>query len=181
MKRLGISKKTRFDVFKRDGFRCQYCGAHPSENVLLEADHINPVAEGGSNDADNLVTACWDCNRGKGARLLTVVPQSLEDKAAETVEREAQIAAYSQVMQARRDRIEADVWAVASPYMTHFGDDGIRHDRFNSIKGFVDRLGVHRTLELMELSLGQRYGRDRLFRYFCGCCWKRIRAMDEET
>ena len=59
--RKGISKKTRFDVFKRDLFACQYCGAHPP-GVLLHVDHIVAVASGGTNDKDNLVTACQPCN-----------------------------------------------------------------------------------------------------------------------
>lgn len=46
--RKAISKKTRFDVFKRDGFTCQYCGAHPPE-VVLHIDHIIAVAEGGTS------------------------------------------------------------------------------------------------------------------------------------
>ena len=41
-KRKGISKKTRFDVFKRDSFTCQYCGKS-APDVVLQVDHINPV------------------------------------------------------------------------------------------------------------------------------------------
>ena len=67
--RKPISKKVRFEVFKRDDFTCQYCGKKPPEAVL-HVDHIVPVAEGGSNDVLNLVTACSDCNLGKGKRLL---------------------------------------------------------------------------------------------------------------
>jgi 5-methylcytosine-specific restriction endonuclease McrA len=40
--RKPLSKKLRFEVFKRDGFSCQYCGAHPPD-VLLEIDHVIPV------------------------------------------------------------------------------------------------------------------------------------------
>lgn len=68
-KRVGLSKKTRFEVFKRDSFTCQYCGRSAPE-VILEADHINPVAGGGDNDIMNLVTSCEACNAGKGARKL---------------------------------------------------------------------------------------------------------------
>lgn len=68
-KRLAVSKKTRFEVFKRDSFICQYCGkAAPS--VILQVDHIHPVSGGGSNDILNLITACTDCNSGKSDRLL---------------------------------------------------------------------------------------------------------------
>lgn len=68
--RKPISKKLRFEVFKRDSFRCQYCG-RSAPDVILEVDHIVPVAEGGKNDVMNLITSCRDCNRGKGKHLLT--------------------------------------------------------------------------------------------------------------
>lgn len=69
-KRKTISKKLRFEVFKRDSFKCQYCGS-TSPDVILEVDHIIPIKEGGDNDITNLITACNKCNRGKGARLLS--------------------------------------------------------------------------------------------------------------
>lgn len=64
-KRTPIPKSTRFEVFKRDKFTCQYCGA-TAPNVILEVDHIKPVSKGGSNDLLNLVTAC--CYNRKKAR-----------------------------------------------------------------------------------------------------------------
>lgn len=60
----------RFDVFSRDGFRCRYCGRGPDVGVTLEADHVVPRSVGGPDILDNLVTACWDCNRGKSAKPL---------------------------------------------------------------------------------------------------------------
>ncbi len=68
-KRMPMSKKTRFEVFKRDKFTCQYCGAR-APDVLLQIDHVNPVASGGENDILNLITSCPPCNGGKGARHL---------------------------------------------------------------------------------------------------------------
>ena len=68
--RKPLSKKMRFEVFKRDKFTCQYCG-RTAPDVILEVDHIKPVAEGGTNDLINLVTSCKDCNRGKGKRELS--------------------------------------------------------------------------------------------------------------
>lgn len=64
MKRTNLSKKIRFEVFKRDKFTCQYCG-EKSPDVILEVDHIDPVAKGGTNDLINLITSCKSCNRGK--------------------------------------------------------------------------------------------------------------------
>lgn len=70
MSREPLSKKLRFEVFKRDGFACQYCGRKAPE-VILHCDHIKPVADGGGNDILNLATSCIDCNSGKGARKLS--------------------------------------------------------------------------------------------------------------
>jgi hypothetical protein len=63
-KRDSISKRMRFEVFKRDSFKCQYCGKK-APDVILEVDHIEPVSKGGKTDMLNLVTACYSCNRGK--------------------------------------------------------------------------------------------------------------------
>jgi hypothetical protein len=68
--RTSLSKKVRFEVFKRDSFTCQYCG-HKAPDVLLEVDHVNPVSKGGADDILNLITACKDCNSGKAARRLS--------------------------------------------------------------------------------------------------------------
>lgn len=66
-KRKSISKRERFAVFERDSFTCQYCGRKAPE-VHLEIDHIRPVCDGGTNDISNLITACAECNTGKGGR-----------------------------------------------------------------------------------------------------------------
>ena len=69
-KRTGVRPRLRFEVLKRDGFRCQYCGAEPAKKDL-HIDHILPVAKGGGDEIENLTTACADCNLGKGARAIT--------------------------------------------------------------------------------------------------------------
>lgn len=68
--RTAISKKLRFEVFKRDSFTCQYCG-RKAPDVVLQCDHITPVAAGGEGDILNLITSCFDCNNGKGARTIS--------------------------------------------------------------------------------------------------------------
>lgn len=61
---MGVSVKLRFEVFKRDSFKCQYCG-RSAPDVTLEADHIEPESLGGQTTLLNLITACFECNRGK--------------------------------------------------------------------------------------------------------------------
>lgn len=68
--RKQLSKKMRFEVLKRDKFTCQYCGRQ-APDVVLNVDHITPVAKGGTNDITNLITSCFDCNSGKKDRVLS--------------------------------------------------------------------------------------------------------------
>lgn len=60
----------RFEVMKRDGYRCQLCGRTAQDGVTLEVDHKLARSKGGTNDPANLWTLCFPCNRGKGARDL---------------------------------------------------------------------------------------------------------------
>jgi hypothetical protein len=74
-RRIRISDKT--EVFERDNYTCQICGISRDyldslcyglgDYLLLEADHIQSVAQGGTGrDVDNLQCLCWRCNRKKG-------------------------------------------------------------------------------------------------------------------
>ena len=165
-----ISKRTRFEVFKRDQFACQYCGATPPK-VMLEVDHIDPVAGGGTNDMDNLVTACFPCNRGKAAVPLSVVPQSLADKAAEVAEREAQLAGYQAILATKRERVEADAWTVFARWRDQ---EETTHERFNSVKRFVQLLGLDDVLDAVDITLGAHIrGHKHEFLYFCKVCWNK--------
>jgi 5-methylcytosine-specific restriction endonuclease McrA len=59
---------TRFNVFLRDRFGCQYCGAHlPVEDLTF--DHVIPRVRGGRTEWGNVVAACEPCNLRKGHRL----------------------------------------------------------------------------------------------------------------
>lgn len=54
-KRKAISKGVRFSIFSRDQYQCRYCGRQ-SDVVELVIDHVIPVAQGGTNDVENLLT-----------------------------------------------------------------------------------------------------------------------------
>jgi hypothetical protein len=62
---MNLSKRTRFKVFDRDDYTCRYCGKTPADGITLEADHVIPKSKGGDDSMENLVTSCFDCNRGK--------------------------------------------------------------------------------------------------------------------
>jgi HNH endonuclease len=67
-----ITKSMRFDVLKRDNFKCRLCGASPADDpkVRLQVDHIIPVSKGGETFFSNLQTLCRDCNLGKTNKLI---------------------------------------------------------------------------------------------------------------
>lgn len=65
-----INAKKRFEVLKRDWFKCQYCW-RTGRDVSLEVDHIIPKALGGTDIIDNLVTCCRECNMWKGRNSLS--------------------------------------------------------------------------------------------------------------
>lgn len=175
----GLSKRLRFAVFKRDLFTCQYCGATPPR-VVLEVDHIEPKAEGGSDSESNLVTACFDCNRGKAAVPLTVIPESLSQRAERIAEAEAQLAGYRAIIREQEERKEADVWEVIEAL---YGETETTHKRFRSVERFLDRLPLHSVVEAAKITRANMsfYGQDRKFRYFCSICWRLITQAEGEA
>ncbi|MFC1912264.1 HNH endonuclease [Chloroflexota bacterium] len=58
-------KLTRFEIFSRDRYACQYCG---KETRQLTLDHVIPRYRGGQHSWENVVSACMMCNRRKAGR-----------------------------------------------------------------------------------------------------------------
>lgn len=172
--RQPVSKKMRFDVFKRDNFACIYCGQHPPK-VVLEADHVVPVFEGGKNRMDNLVTACFDCNRGKGKHSLSAIPESLSSKAERIKETELQLKAYRKILDKKAERLATDAWDVIHEL---FGSqkNEIAKSQFNSILKFVDLMDLSDVLDSARYALRKKPHQEAdRFVYFCGVCWGKIK------
>lgn len=176
-KRKPLSKKVRFEVFKRDLFKCQYCGATPP-GAVLEIDHIQAVADGGDNGQDNLVTACFDCNRGKAAISLTVAPEALSEKAARIAEAEEQLAGYRAILQAQSNRQDDDIWEIVGEL---FNASETTKARYGSISRFLERLPFGIVLAYAKITkINQpNLGKERTFKYFCWLCWNEIREREE--
>lgn len=70
--RCMMTKKLREFIKQRDNYTCKCCGnsTYKEPNLLLEIDHIIPVAKGGVTEANNLQTLCWRCNRSKSDKLM---------------------------------------------------------------------------------------------------------------
>jgi len=175
MKRKPLSKKVRFDVFKRDSFICQYCGGTPPA-IVLEVDHITPVSKGGENIADNLITACFDCNRGKGAEELSVAPLTVVMKAAILAEREDQLKEFNKLLKRKKSHQNKIIEGVEGLFTTYTGmyfSDKFRESiRIN----FVEKLSVDQLEGAISRACMKCDSPEAASKYFCGICWNIIRG-----
>lgn len=198
---MTVRPKARFEILKRDGFTCAYCGATPP-NVLLEVDHIVPRAEGGTDDDSNLITACERCNRGKGAVPLQQAADA--HLRAVSLERQRTLAeqaeAYDTWLRDRREKRRAEVdrcaarWRELAQGFVSFSDAGKL-----SISRFLEHLVTEEVIEAMEIaairipvatrpewkprsrkSQAALLAFDRRFKYFCGICHNKIRRKQGE-
>lgn len=173
-KRKPLSKKTRFEVFKRDSFTCQYCSAKPPK-VPLEVDHIIPVKSGGTNDVENLITACFDCNRGKGARELTLVPISTIEKMERLKVAQEQYKELKKILLAEKKMLESQVAEIDLIFSNCFDGWHLGESFKIQVKQFIKKIGYEQVEESMEIACSKINTPSKATKYFCGIVWNKIR------
>ena len=188
--RKGLSKKTRFEVFKRDKFTCQYCG-RMSPDVILEVDHIKPVAEGGTNEMINLITACRDCNRGKGKVKLSddAELKKQQEQLAELAEKREQLQMMmewrTELAELQQEEVDAiaDYWENANGLFS-LTDQG-RATAMHYLKQFT----LPEILDAIDISLAQYYFKgsgpdnkriENAWNKVGGICYNRRKQKEEE-
>lgn len=143
-----VSTRTRFEIFKRDGFRCIYCGATPMQSAL-HVDHVIALANGGGNEPDNLVTACGDCNLGKSAvpldrkRYAQQDPEGLRDHAE-------QIAEYMKLQKEIAEAKSAVVDNLAFHWEKVIG--AMSQDTFNILRGLASEWPYDKLIKAMDIT-----------------------------
>jgi len=149
-KRKAIPKKTRFNVFKRDKFKCQYC----APDIILNIDHIKPVSKGGTSRITNLITSCFDCNSGKKDTLLSDDSQVKKQKK------------QLDLLQERRDQLDmmmqwhegvSDIEAVeadkAGEYFERNIDDcHVNHNGKSILKKLIKKYGLKHVLNAIDIA-----------------------------
>jgi 5-methylcytosine-specific restriction endonuclease McrA len=154
--RKPISKTLRFEVFKRDSFRCQYCDAE-APNVLLHIDHIKPVAGGGTNELTNLITSCMPCNLGKSDRPLT--DQSAVKKARAQLDelqvRREQLELMMKWRESLRDLDQEAVERLADYWSKHTPGWSVSDHGKRNIKKWLQTFSVEHICGAMDASATQ--------------------------
>lgn len=176
---MTVSKRTRFEVLRRDNHACRYCGGS-APDVKLTVDHVMPVALGGSDDPTNLVTACKDCNAGKTS---TSPSETLvADVAADALR-------WAKAMEAAADKMIEDMErrdALCNQFHDAWTSRGIpvrylTPDWDRSVLSWL-RSGFPMTLIIDSLDIAYRnprvdwYG---LFRYMAGIIYNRISELHD--
>jgi hypothetical protein len=182
---VAISKRLRYEVFRRDDFTCRYCGAKPPE-AQLRPDHVIPVALGGTDDPSNLVAACEDCNGGKSSTtpdaplVAEVADRALEWAAAM---RQAQARMLADLKAREADRAQFQEWW--DGWHRSEGDTRTQIPKDPAWWVTVDQLIVA-GLPLpvlkgcIELAMTQRKVKDEhRFRYMCGVAWNKVKELQK--
>lgn len=183
--RKNISKKLRFEVFKRDGFTCQYCG-RSAPDVILEVDHISPVTNGGKSNILNLITACQDCNRGKGARELSeneILNKQME-QLKDLNERREQLKMMLNWKKELENFNNEQAEKVEELFMEKTGCDFTDCGK-DKVKKWVKEFGLLEVLECAEISISQYFNEnhnetiEKAFNYIPKICFVRKKRKDD--
>lgn len=172
---MAVSKRTRFEVFKRDSFKCQYCG-RSAPDVVLEADHVEPKSKGGKDAIINLVTACRDCNAGKSDKRL-------DDESALSKERR-----QLEDLNERREQLEmmlkwkrgmSDIQTdAAQACADRFGElcgCTIKPNGITTLRKLVKKFGVSEVLTAIDIAVDTYSDREKAFSKISGILYIRAR------
>jgi hypothetical protein len=176
---MTVSKRTRFEVLRRDNHTCRYCRS--VENPLT-IDHVVPVALGGSDGPENLVACCKDCNAGKSSSSPDqgLVAQ-VEDDAVRWAQARARVVekarmSRNQAAAARQPFLEAwKTWDKDTDYLPR--DWVARADDWLALGVDMDQM-----LDALQIAMDNRMVRHKdVFRYVCGIIKRQLAALDEAT
>lgn len=176
-----LSKRLRFEVLRRDGHRCRYCGAEAGAKPL-QIDHVVPEALGGKSEPSNLVTACEPCNSGKTSTTpdAPVVEQVSEDALRWSTAMQQAVARMEAKLKERDDRNAGflDEWNSYSAGGKPIPLDPTWSASLTRLRstGLTDPL----VSEAVKATMGaNKVLPENRFRYFCGVAWNMVNQLQE--
>ena len=180
---MAISKRLRYEILRRDNHACRYCGG-VAPDVVLTVDYVVPVALGGGDEPSNLVAACRDCNAGKSS--MSALAVVVDDVAADALRWSK---AMSQVAELRERESESDrdIWGWFNEIWCRWtdwrgdplpaGNDGYGRTIHKFLSLGLTRQEIE-SLVYVAMDAGH-IGKHDKWKYFCGCCWRRVRENQE--
>jgi HNH endonuclease len=183
---LAISKRLRYEVLKRDGHRCHYCGATAAEAKLV-VDAVVPEVLGGSHkDPANLLTACDPCNNGKTSSNpdAPLVAAVAEDAARWS---RAMTAAAGEMIARASEGVDAHTHFEKAWARYGTGTERTPLPKDPGWRQTVDNLlgaGLPMTVleECIEIAMAQRrVAAENVFRYMCGVAWRKVGELRERA
>lgn len=171
---MPISKRMRFEVLRRDGYACRYCGAK-APDVVLHVDHVIPEALGGSDEPSNLATSCEDCNQGKTSTVPDAPTVADVDDRALRWRLARQQAALESITEP--DGLTAAVNTTASVFESWYELDG---QELEAIRRVFERgLPPEQMVRAAEIArYNTRVAKHDAFRYFMGVCNRMLEQID---
>lgn len=172
---MAVSKRLRFEIFRRDGFKCRYCGLLAGETELT-IDHVVPRTLGGSDDPTNLVTACKDCNAGKtSSNPDAPLVAEIDLKASQWAQAmEIAIARRQEELAEERDRVAAfdeawNCWQAGDTPAPR--DQGWRSSVSRMLAAGLDDAFL---ADAVDIAMNSKARNGEKWRYFCGVCWREL-------
>lgn len=174
---MSVSKLLRFEIFKRDNFTCKYCGRKVPD-VVLEIDHVFPKSKGGEDSAENLITSCYDCNRGKSDKLINTAAVDSGAIQKRMIEAEQQLDEYNKYLSTKYRKINREI-AILSKRWNDLWDGRFSFNEQGkaSLRKFLAKLDYIELLKNLDIAKVNIHTDDpeHVFKYFCGICWRIIK------
>ena len=176
---MAVTKRTRYEVLRRDNHTCRYCG-ESAPDVKITVDHVTPTALGGSDKPDNLVAACKDCNAGKtstspdAATVASVSEDQIRWAAAIKVASDAMLSdRNAQTLQCATFLAAWRVWDGDLTYLPLDWAARVGPWLNSGIPELV-------LLDSLDIALGKRSVRhEDVFRYLCGIIRNRLEELQQ--
>lgn len=181
---MSVSKRLRFEILRRDGNACRYCGG-VAPDVILHIDHVIPVALGGTDDPTNLVAACKDCNIGKSSvhsdaplvasvaddaiRWAKAMQEAFEREVAKNEKRDDYLDAFSDAWHA---------WRTPQDRAIPLPEDWQR--------SITKWYGLGLPIDLLREAIATTMPKTKVpnadkFRYMAGVVWSTITDLEQQT
>jgi hypothetical protein len=186
---MPVPKRLRYEILRRDNHTCRYCGA-TAPDAQLTIDHVVPVSLGGSDEPDNLVAACKECNAGKSSS--NPDQPLVADVSAENLRwRNAMHQAVAELLEDKGLREQnherfRDYWMAWSYGGGRHADpicmpiDNHWRETINSLT--AAGLPMEIIEECVDIAMSKAFLKpENIFRYMCGVAWNRVTGMQERA